>query len=669
MYELRGPHVVCGHFKTSVSSGESPNAPLPNVIENLKSLVRKLKSFNSDNEASLDGDEDFNREKCFRSEVSSISENYECNGLLDDYTEVEIQASTPSKSDSSDLKTLETDIKLEISNISECNNELSYFVQDVKSLLFPSINLRNTVESCESLDEPTSPLDDIKEKTNQEKVLKVACLQSIDDLERVSQERGLRMIKDFITNDASSFRKRRRIGNTDSTHQESENQSENGSEDSDSEDLTNYEVDMIVDDKIEEGEILYLVKWMSYHSRRNTWEPEYHLTGCKELVNYYDAMKDSNTKLNRKLLTFFINEITSRKPTDILTLTKLCALFSKQTEEFVNSLKLTSRQLKEKVKEVLEYSSNKLQKISVGLLELMRFYEKRKWVLLTTQEWEEEINSNVDPSSYIKVENNVDLEFPPFEFKFISDYTSTSATLNQDPVAFCKCTDCLENQDDCCPNDSEGYFAYNKNRRLKLQPGYPIFECNKFCSCDHTCINRVVQYGSKIKFSIFKTANGCGWGLKTLQAIEKGEFVLEYIGEIITSEDAEARGYIYDYVGRSYLFDLDYGTENCAYTVDAGHVGNAAHFINHSCDPNLHVFAVWINNPDPNLPRLAFFARRRIKRFEELTFDYKMVNNREKSWKIMEDSLLEDPSSSLSEEGVSRIECKCNSRNCRKYLF
>ena len=46
---------------------------------------------------------------------------------------------------------------------------------------------------------------------------------------------------------------------------------------------------------------------------------------------------------------------------------------------------------------------------------------------------------------------------------------------------------------------------------------------------------------------------------------------------------------ILDAEGRTYLFDLDFnsgGSEN-VYTVDAANYGNVAHFVNHSCDPNI----------------------------------------------------------------------------------
>jgi histone-lysine N-methyltransferase SUV39H len=42
--------------------------------------------------------------------------------------------------------------------------------------------------------------------------------------------------------------------------------------------------------------------------------------------------------------------------------------------------------------------------------------------------------------------------------------------------------------------------------------------------------------------SIYRTSNGCGWGVKTLENIKKGSFVVEYVGEVITSDEAEQRG-------------------------------------------------------------------------------------------------------------------------------
>ena len=77
------------------------------------------------------------------------------------------------------------------------------------------------------------------------------------------------------------------------------------------------------------------------------------------------------------------------------------------------------------------------------------------------------------------------------------------------------------------------------------------------------------------------------------------------------------------------MFDLDFNMrENNPYTVDAALYGNVAHFINHSCDPNMAIYTVWIDCLDPNLPRLCFFAVRDIARGEQLTFDYKQQTGR-----------------------------------------
>ncbi|GBL76958.1 Histone-lysine N-methyltransferase SUV39H1 [Araneus ventricosus] len=416
-----------------------------------------------------------------------------------------------------------------------------------------------------------------------------------------------------------------------------------------------YEVDLILERKIQEGETFYLVKWKNYEMKYNTWEPDYHLVGCQDLISYFEDLNSSSGKLSRNMLVHFIRELTTRKPYDTLTLIKLLSLINGTSEDEIDKLKLTFTQMKHKARETLEFSFSKLIRVKQKLLDLMKFSEERKSVLVKLKEWEREINA-FNPAPYIEVENNVDLEEAPADFQFIHDYITTSVTINEEPVAFCSCDNCFENKNSCCPLDSDAHFAYNKYRRLQLLPGYPVYECNKMCKCGKDCSNRVVQNGQKVKVAIFRTSNGRGWGLKTLETIQKDQFVLEYLGEIVTSDEAEMRGNIYDYVERSYLFDLDYGEENCQYTVDAGHVGNAAHFINHSCDPNLHVFAVWINQQDPHLPRLAFFARKKINRGEELTFDYKMVKNHGR---------FGDQPSQLEE----RIPCKCNSRNCKNYLF
>ena len=206
-----------------------------------------------------------------------------------------------------------------------------------------------------------------------------------------------------------------------------------------------------------------------------------------------------------------------------------------------------------------------------------------------------------------------------------------------------------------------------------------MYECNKRCSCDENCTNRVVQKGRKHKLAIFRTDNGCGWGVKAMENIKAGSFVVEYVGEVITNDVAEERGKKYDAEGRTYLFDLDFnlGEENI-YTVDAAFYGNLSHFINHSCDPNLNIYSVFINNLDPNMPQLAMFARRDIKRGEQITFDYCQSSGQEQN---QVSSVMASPSKAVSrtldelkKEEVNnqtdvKSECRCGAKNCRKVLF
>lgn len=206
-------------------------------------------------------------------------------------------------------------------------------------------------------------------------------------------------------------------------------------------------------------------------------------------------------------------------------------------------------------------------------------------------------------------------------------------------------------------------MSYTQFGRLRVELGTPIYECNKICKCDQDCTNRVVQKGRKVKLCIYRTSNGCGWGVKALERIKKGSFVVEYVGEVITSEEAEERGKTYDAEGRTYLFDLDFnmGDQN-PYTVDAAFYGNVSHFINHSCDPNLSIFNVWIDCLDPNLPRLCLFANRDISKNEQLSFDYRQRTGHESA----------DESNTLPVEELhehTKMECRCGAPQCRKILF
>ena len=150
------------------------------------------------------------------------------------------------------------------------------------------------------------------------------------------------------------------------------------------------------------------------------------------------------------------------------------------------------------------------------------------------QEWENHLNAiSTDPAS-IAVENMVDLEGPPENFVYINDYQpGEGITIPNDPIIGCECTDCANEKKHCCAAQFGAEYAYYSNKRLRIDVGRPVYECNKRCTCGPECSNRVVQQGRKHKVCIFRTSNGRGWGVKALQRIKKGTFVMEYVGEVI----------------------------------------------------------------------------------------------------------------------------------------
>lgn len=92
----------------------------------------------------------------------------------------------------------------------------------------------------------------------------------------------------------------------------------------------------------------------------------------------------------------------------------------------------------------------------------------------------------------------------------------------------------------------------------------------------------------QFKLGIFKSDDGRGWGVKALEKIPKGRFVVEYVGEIVTSDEAIRRSNLgLNPFHKTYLFDLQYGEgADYEYVVDGAKFGNVSHFINHSVSPH-----------------------------------------------------------------------------------
>lgn len=444
---------------------------------------------------------------------------------------------------------------------------------------------------------------------------------------------------------------------------------------------TLWEVEKILAKKIMEGVPTYLIKWKNWNSEYNTWEPASNLVNCADILEKFE--KDILRLINRfkKRANFYPTD------SDIENFIR----WLNQRGETLTLISLETKAIDISIRKYFRQrgpNNNKLKKIIQRDILRMLIIDSRKKQLESLKEWETEMNIITKGKPIIQVENVVDLESAPQDFYYIEDYLpGNGVIIPDDPPIGCECKTC-NSKTNCCFAYDNGSCPYTSTCKIRVPPGTPIYECNKRCNCDMNCVNRVVQRGSEMKFCIFRTANGRGWGVKTLKTIKKGCFVTQYVGEVITNEEAEKRGKEYDAAGRTYLFDLDYNEieEECPYTVDAAVYGNISHFINHSCDPNLAVYGVWIDCLDPNLPKLALFATRDIKQNEEITFDYMCQFSKNSENSIKQNMSMKDnfntymnmkfqeklelrPDTPESDLSNNKILCKCGAQNCRQYLF
>jgi uncharacterized protein len=111
-----------------------------------------------------------------------------------------------------------------------------------------------------------------------------------------------------------------------------------------------------------------------------------------------------------------------------------------------------------------------------------------------------------------------------------------------------------------------------------------------------------------------------GNGVFAIAAIEKGSRLIEYKGRHRTHQEVD-RVYADDVdTGHTFLFTL-----NDIYVIDANVDGNAARWINHSCQPNCEAVLVEDDNADPNKDAVFIEAIRDIRPGEELTYNYGIV--------------------------------------------
>jgi len=141
--------------------------------------------------------------------------------------------------------------------------------------------------------------------------------------------------------------------------------------------------------------------------------------------------------------------------------------------------------------------------------------------------------------------------------------------------------------------------------------------------------------GRRIPF-VVRRSPIAGKGAFATRTIRKGERIVEYKGEHITSAEADRR---YDddetVPHHTFLFEVDEDD-----VIDATHGGNSSRYINHSCDPNCE--AVIEDG------RVFIEALRTIREGQELLYDYNYI--------------LDEPHTARVKK---RYPCYCGAKNCR----
>jgi uncharacterized protein len=127
-----------------------------------------------------------------------------------------------------------------------------------------------------------------------------------------------------------------------------------------------------------------------------------------------------------------------------------------------------------------------------------------------------------------------------------------------------------------------------------------------------------------------------GHGVFALRRIRKGTNIIEYVGERVSHELADARYEDKDPLdGHTFLFTVDEKI-----VIDAGINGNEARFVNHGCDPNCQTVQIG--------KRIFIEAIRTIQPGEELAYDYRIQR---------------DDGDPANIDVVFR--CLCGAKNCR----
>ncbi|KAL1490468.1 hypothetical protein ABEB36_013156 [Hypothenemus hampei] len=164
-----------------------------------------------------------------------------------------------------------------------------------------------------------------------------------------------------------------------------------------------------------------------------------------------------------------------------------------------------------------------------------------------------------------------------------------------------------------------------------------MIECSELCQVGYRCTNKRFQKGNFAPVEVFKTEKK-GLGLRAAANIPYGEFILEYVGEVLDPDEFDKRTENYSKDKNTHFYFMSLRADAI---IDATIKGNISRFINHSCEPNAET-QKWTVNGEL---RIGFFSTRTILAGEEITFDYR-----------------------FQRYGKEAQRCFCDAQTCRGWL-
>eukprot|EP00249_Psilotum_nudum_P018886 c27003_g1_i1 orf=507-2315(+) len=172
-------------------------------------------------------------------------------------------------------------------------------------------------------------------------------------------------------------------------------------------------------------------------------------------------------------------------------------------------------------------------------------------------------------------------------------------------------------EDECMQCTCKPALGSNESCGKDCLCGLLLTSCSASCGCGDSCRNLPFQKRVGRKLQVVKT-QACGWGLEAAEDIKAGDFLIEYVGEVIDDRECEVRLWAMKERFESNFYMCEINREM---VIDATFKGNLSRFINHSCCPNTELQKWQIDGEI----RIGVFAISDIKKGETVSYDYQFV--------------------------------------------